>query len=87
MTARIVDVSIKGRRFGYLTIEYAEFSGHRIACRCICSRLTFVAAADLVAGRITSCGCQPAPAEYHQQLAELSAQLAREVLFTVGKAR
>jgi hypothetical protein len=33
-----VDPTIKGRRFGYLTTAYGDLTGHRIACRCICSR-------------------------------------------------
>jgi len=82
-----VDPTIKGRRFGNLTTAYAVFTGHRIACRCICSRLTFVAAADLVSGTVTSCGCQPAPNIHHQQLADLSAQLTREILFNIARAR
>jgi len=45
-----IDPTIAGKRFGHLTTAYADHTGHRIACRCICSRLTFVAAADLVSG-------------------------------------
>jgi hypothetical protein len=82
-----VNPIIAGKKFGYLTTAYADFTGHRIACRCICSRLTFVAAADLMNGTIDSCGCQPASPAHHRQLADLSAQLNREMLFGIAKAR
>jgi hypothetical protein len=39
-----VDATIKGRKFGFLTTAYADYSGHRIACRCACSKLVFAAA-------------------------------------------
>src|SRR5260370_6609947 len=67
-----IDPRIEGRRFASLTTAYADFTGRRIACRCVCSRLVFVAAADLVSGTVTSCGCQPAPTAYHEQLAEFA---------------
>jgi hypothetical protein len=69
--AMSVDPTIRGKRFGHLVTAYADFTGHRIACRCACSRLVFVAASDLVDGVVTSCGCQPTPVAYYEQAAKL----------------
>jgi hypothetical protein len=63
----------------FLTTAYADSSGHRIACRCACSKLVFAAAAeDLVNGTVDSCGCMPPTAAHYEQLEELFAQLRRQ---------
>jgi len=80
-----INVAIAGREYGYLTTVYAAHEGHRIALRCICQRLIFVAAADLAAGWVTSCGCQPSPRAFRYQLQHLRAQLRREIQFGIAK--
>ena len=82
-----VDSSVAGKCYGHLVTEYADYTGHRIACRCRCRRLVFIAAADLTAGVITSCGCQPASAAHHNQLIELLRQQRREITFSIARAR
>jgi len=82
-----VDTTISGRRFGDLLTEYGDLTGHRIGCRCCCDRLVFVAAEDLVAGTVTSCGCRPAPAAHHRQCSELRTQQQRQINFNVARTR
>jgi hypothetical protein len=82
-----VDLSIAGRRFGYLVTAYSDDRGHNVACRCVCGRLIHVAAEALFDGSINSCGCQPAPRAYWNLHRELRAQLRREINFGIAKAR
>jgi hypothetical protein len=82
-----VDLTHTGRKFGHLTVAYSLRNGRDIAVRCICSRLFHAAAADLIAGTITSCGCQPASPQYHERQAELRQQVQREILFNVATTR
>jgi hypothetical protein len=85
-----VDTSNAGRRFGYLVIVYSggRTGPRTIACRCVCGKLMYIAAADLTAGLITSCGCQPSSTQYHERRVRLRAQLRREIVFTsaLGKS-
>jgi hypothetical protein len=78
-----IDLTITGRRFGYLVAEYSR--RHDIACRCICDRLVHIAAEALTNGTVTSCGCQPAPRAFWIQYHELRAQLYREIQFGIAK--
>ena len=82
-----VDLTYAGRKYGFLTVAYSTQLGLNVACRCTCSKLVHVARADLIAGIVTSCGCQPAPAAFHTHHAELKAQQAREILFRVATTR
>jgi len=81
-----IDVRIRGQRFGHLVAEYSDHTGRRVALRCVCQRLTFVAAAELASGAITSCGCKPRPATFHEQQVGLWQQVAREIDFNSEKA-
>jgi hypothetical protein len=80
-----VDTRGAGRRYGHLTVAWADARGRRVACRCICARLVFVARKDLQNGAIDSCGCQPAPREFWLQQAKLRAQQKREINFNIAK--
>jgi hypothetical protein len=80
-----VDLTIAGRRFGYLVVEYRR--GHDVACRCFCGRLVHIAAEALTNGTVTSCGCQPAPQAFWIQYRELQAQLRREIQFQTARGR
>jgi hypothetical protein len=80
-----VDLTIAGRRFGYLVVEYRR--RHDIACRCICGRLVHIAAEALANGTVTSCGCQPAPRAFWIQHRELRAQSRREIQFAIARGR
>jgi hypothetical protein len=82
-----VDVSIAGRRYGHLVVAYSKNRGRDVACRCVCFRLIHVAAADLKAGIIDSCGCQPASPAFRARHAELCAQQKREITFSIARAR
>jgi hypothetical protein len=83
----VIDTTHTGRRFGRLTVAYIKSAGRDIACRCCCGRLVHVAIADLVAGTVTSCGCQPASSQYHEQQRTLRQQMRREILFTITRSR
>jgi hypothetical protein len=80
-----VDLTIAGRRFGYLVVAYGR--RHDIACRCICGRLVHIAAEALTNGTVTSCGCQPAPRAFWNQYRELHAQSRREIQFAIARGR
>jgi len=82
----VIDTSAAGQKFGFLTVAYSKGS-HDIACRCVCTKLVHVAAADLISGVVTSCGCQPASPQYHEQQAGLRAQLRREITFASALLR
>ncbi len=82
-----VDISTRGRRYGHLIVAYTDISGRKVTCYCVCSRQVKVAAADLVAGVVTSCGCRPASQEYHERRVELRAQLQREIIFASALRR
>ncbi len=82
-----VDLTYAGRRFGNLVVAYSIQNGRDVACRCCCSKLIHVAAADLLNGIVTSCGCMPASQEYHEQRVELRAQLRREIIFASALMR
>jgi hypothetical protein len=80
-----VDLTIAGRRFGYLVIAYGR--RHDITCRCICDRLVHIAAEALTNGTVTCCGCQPAPRAFWIQHRELRAQSRREIQFKIGRGQ
>jgi hypothetical protein len=82
-----VDTRSAGRRYGHLTVAWTIDRGRGAACRCICTKLIHVAAADLVSGAIDSCGCQPASAEFWRQQAERQALQRREIDFNIAGAR
>ena len=82
-----VDLTHAGRRYGYLTVAYSLRNGRDVACRCVCSKLVHVAVADLVAGTVTSCGCQPASLQYHKHQTQLRAQQRREITFNIALMR
>jgi hypothetical protein len=80
-----VDLTIAGRRFGYLVVAYGR--RHDIACRCVCRRLVHITAEALIDGLVTSCGCQPAPRAFWIQHRELRAQSRREIQFAIAKGQ
>ena len=82
-----VDISTRGRRYRHLVVAYTDVSGRKVTCYCVCSRQVNVDAADLVAGVVTSCGCQPASFQYHERQAELRAQRQREITFNIALMR
>lgn len=82
-----VDIRNAGRRFGYLTVAYSIQGGRDVACRCCCNKLVHIAVADLAAGLITSCGCQPASPQFHERRVELRAQQQREITFSIALMR
>jgi len=49
--------------------------------------LIHIAAEALFDGCVNSCGCQPAPRAYWNQLRKLRAQLRREIEFGIARAR
>jgi hypothetical protein len=51
----VVDTTMRGKRYGDLTVEYRV--DRRVAVRCRCTRLIFVAEEELANGVTTSCGC------------------------------
>jgi hypothetical protein len=85
LAALSIDLTIAGRRFGYLVVAYGR--RHNIACRCRCSRLVHVAAEALANGTVTSCGCQPAPRAFWSQYRELHAQRRREIQFATARSQ
>jgi hypothetical protein len=82
-----VDISAAGKRYGHLVVAYSKGRGRDVACRCVCSKLVHVAAADLVGGAIDSCGCMPLPSVRWRQLDALRNQQKREIQFSIARAR
>jgi hypothetical protein len=81
-----IDVTVKGEKFGDLVAQYRV--GHRVVCRCRCTRLVHVADDDLFTGIVENCGCGPPTLLQRIQLRNLKRDLQRTINFTIAaKAR
>ncbi len=78
----LVDISIQGKRYGDLITCYRV--GRRIACRCKCKRLVFIAIEELAGGTVTSCGCSRPSHLRITQLKKLTADLRRVINFRIA---
>jgi hypothetical protein len=77
-----VDIAIRGERFGDLEAQYRV--GRRVACRCRCTRLIFVAGDELATGAVTSCGCgAPSLLQIIRQR-DLAVELRRVINFNIA---
>jgi hypothetical protein len=75
-----VELDIRGQRFGDLVAEYHV--GRRVACRCRCGRLVFIAAEELASGAVTSCGCAAPSLLQTIQQKKLAVELRRIINFS-----
>jgi hypothetical protein len=82
-----INTRIAGQQFGSLMAAYSADNGRRVVCYCVCDRQVQAAPADLKAGVVTSCGCQPASPQFWIRHAELRAQQRREITFSIARAR
>lgn len=82
-----IDMILAGRKFGDLVAAYSIRDRNAVACRCCCGKLIHVAAADLAAGAVTSCGCRPASRQFHERRTELHTQQHRESVFHTALTR
>jgi hypothetical protein len=82
-----INTSLAGTRYGDLSTMYADCTGHRIACRCRCTRMVFANIDDLRSGAVTSCGCSRPSRNHQLQLREMTLIRRRTIEFNIARSR
>jgi hypothetical protein len=82
-----VNTSLAGILYGDLSTMYADCTGHRIACRCRCTKMVFANIDDLRSGAVTSCGCSRPSRNHQMQLREMTLIRRRTIEFNIAKSR